>query len=143
MNKKCMLLVIITAVIIVSILLISGCGGTANTMMGETQTTGNSEDIDELLGLSDKDDGSKTDREGKDITEEDVLELLGVVDEKADDASKTDKISQSEEDQANYNRYNYKDERRSTNKESRTTGVEMDSRSFSQRRPGGRGRNRC
>ncbi len=125
MRKKCMFLVI-TAVIIITMIIMSGCGGTANTMRSETQTSGGYEDIDELLGLSDKDDASGDD-ENKDITEEDVLKLLGVVDEG------NKEISQPEESESQFNRYNYKDENAgsgSYDTQEKTAGMERDTRSF-------------
>ena len=120
---------VITAVIIITMIIMSGCGGTANNMRSETQTSGDYEDIDELLGLSNKDDASGSD-ENKDITEEDVLKLLGVVDEG------NKKISQPEESESQFNRYNYKDENAGSDShdtQEKTVGMEMDTRSFTTR----------
>jgi len=129
MGKNCLTLVI-TAVITISMILIMGCGGTGSTMRRETQTTGDAEDIDELLGLSDKEDESGKD---KDITEDDVLKLLGVVE--GEDTSGTQKTTQPEEKKTEYQRYDYREDTRTTttDKPGRTVGSEMDTRTFTQK----------
>ncbi len=131
MGKKC-LTIVITAIIIIGLILINGCGGSGSTMRRETHATGDAEDIDALLGLSDSKDESG--KEDKDITEDDVLKLLGVVDE-GGDRSDTQKITQSEEKKTDYNRYDYKDDSRTTasDKPERTVRAEMDTRSYVQK----------
>jgi len=131
MGKKC-LTIVITAIIIIGMVLINGCGGTGSTMRRETQTTGDAEDIDALLGLSDSEDESG--KENKDITEDDVLKLLGVVEE-GDDTSDTQKTTPTEENKTKHNRYDYKEDTRTTTSDrpERTVGTEMDTRSFTQK----------
>lgn len=93
-------LILITLVIL-GIFFVSGCGTTSRGVKEETPTDENA-DIDALLGLTDKRTDTKTDKQKDEtIAEDDVLKLLGVVEEGKTDAvqakSKDENVGLKEE----------------------------------------------
>lgn len=106
MGRKHFLLITV-CIIMTTVLLIGGCGSTGS-MSKKNSAQSTSRDIDELLGLSNNDDTENFEDEDN-INEENVLRLLGVVDENDDIemAGKENQISAVEQNQSKFNRYQY------------------------------------
>jgi len=80
---------------VLALFLITGCGGSSQTMRGEEQA-GEVEDIDALLGLTDDSGEEETEEE---IADDDVLRLLGVKEEgqSTESAVKKEEASQTQQ----------------------------------------------